>query len=433
MSLPARKAAIIAVGSELLSASRTDTNSLQITGALNAAGIEVAFKAIVGDDRRELAEMCRQAMTRVPLVIFTGGLGPTDDDLTREVVAEVLGLALHEDAAVMAAIRARFEARGLRMPEANRRQAAVPAGAEVLANPNGTAPGLWIPAGDHGLLLMPGPPREMRPMLAHAMEAWITPRWGGQRLRRRELRIAGRTESRVEEIAQPLYSTWLSSSLPIETTILAGPGVIELHLSVRSADEAAADQVLAEAVAALSARFPEDLVSDDGRSLEQVVGDDLRARGYRIAFAESCTGGLATSRLTDVPGSSAYLDRSVVAYSNEAKTDLLGVGEDLLRAHGAVSEAVAAAMAEGLRARAGVEIAVGITGIAGPGGGTPEKPVGTVAIAVAGPVGTVVRTCRFVGGRGLVKTFASGTAIDMVRRYLRGTAPDVDWAPRTSR
>jgi nicotinamide-nucleotide amidase len=423
----AHRAAIVAVGSELLTPSRTDTNSLAITGALNAIGIEVAFKAIVGDDRLELAAMCRQAMARASLVIFTGGLGPTDDDLTREVVADVLARELREDPGILAAIRARFDRRGLRMPETNRRQAQVPAGAEVLANDHGTAPGLWIDTGTHGLLLLPGPPREMRPMLARAAERFIAPRWGGRHLRSRELRIAGRTESRVEELAQPLYSRWLAATPPIETTILASPGVIELHLSVRSSDEAAADAALRAAVSELSERFGHDVVSDDGRSLEQVVGDELQARRCRIALAESCTGGLASSRLTDAPGSSAYVDRSVVVYSNQAKVDLLGVPAPLLREHGAVSEPVAAAMAEGVRARAGVEVGVGITGIAGPGGGSVEKPVGMVVIAVAGPQGTEVRTFRFVGGRATIKVFAAGTAFDMVRRYLIGADLDVDW------
>ncbi len=426
----AHRAAIVAVGSELLTPSRTDTNSLAITEALNTLGIDVAFKAIVGDDRGELAEMCRQAMRRASLVVFTGGLGPTDDDVTREVVAEVLSLPLSEDPEILASIRARFELRGLRMPETNRRQAQVPGGALVLLNDRGTAPGLWIETGSHGVALLPGPPREMRPMLARVAEQWIAPRWGGRRLRRRQLKIAGRTESGVEELAQPLYVHWTSESIPIETTILAGPGVIELHLSARSSDAVAADGALAHAIDELAALFGHDVVSDDGRSLEQVVGDLLVARGWRIALAESCTGGLATSRLTDVPGSSAYLDRSVVAYSDDAKTQLLGVPERLLHEHGAVSEPVAAAMAAGVRERAGVDIGVGITGIAGPGGGTPAKPVGTVAIAVAGRGGTAVRTLRFVGGRGMVKSFASATALDMVRRFLIGGSFDVDWVYR---
>lgn len=427
MSGLARRAAILAVGSELLTASRTDTNSLAITDALNAIGLDVAFKAVVGDDRQELADLCRYAMRRAPLVICTGGLGPTDDDLTREVVADLLGRPLIEDPALVATIQARFASRGLRMPETNRRQAHVPEGAVPIANERGTAPGLWIEADAHGVLLLPGPPREMRPMLETAVARWIAPRWGGVHLRRRHLRIAGRTESRVEEIAQPIYSRWIEAAVPIETTILAGPGVIELHLSTRTAEAAAGDAALDAAVRSLAAAFAGDLVSDDGRTLEQVVGDLLVARGWRIALAESCTGGLATSRLTDVAGSSAYVDRTAVVYSNEAKTAWLDVPEALIGDHGAVSEPVARAMAEGVRARAGVEVGVGITGIAGPGGGTPEKPVGLVVIAVATPAGTDVRTCRFVGGRVQVKTSASGTAIDFVRRALLGIPLDVDW------
>jgi nicotinamide-nucleotide amidase len=429
-AITSTRAAIVAVGSELLTPARTDTNSLAITAALNAIGIEVAFKAVVGDDPAELAAMCRQAMDRAALVVFTGGLGPTDDDLTRETVAGVLGLDLREDPAVLAAIEERFAMRGLRMPETNRRQAMVPAGAVVLQNDRGTAPGLWLALPAHGLLLLPGPPREMRPMLERAVAAWIAPHWGGVRLVRRELRIAGRTESRVEELAQPLYAPWRTAALPVETTVLAGPGVIELHLSTRSSDFAAAEGMLSPAASDLGAVFGVDLVSDDGRALEQVVGDLLIARGARVALAESCTGGLATSRLTDVAGSSRYVDRSVVVYTNDAKTSLLGVPGELIAAHGAVSEPVAAAMAAGIRVRAGVEFGVGITGIAGPGGGTVEKPVGLVMIAVSEPSGTRVRRCRFVGGRITIKTFASGTAIDFLRRALLGAELDADWVVR---
>jgi nicotinamide-nucleotide amidase len=420
------RASIVAVGSELLTSTRVDTNSLAITETLDALGIEVRDKMVVGDRRADLAAQFRSALERSDLVIVTGGLGPTDDDLTREAVSDALGLPMVEDSAILDTIRRRFASRGLRMPEVNRRQAQVPRGATVLANPNGSAPGLWIEYGTKAIALLPGPPREMRPMLQQLVSDQLARRAGDVRLRRRVLKIAGRTESRVEELTQPTYSRWLSQAQPVETTILATPGQIELHLSTRGADVALAERALDGAVGELEAILGIDLFSTDGRSLEEVVGDLFKQRGWRIAVAESCTGGLATSRLTDVPGSSAYVERSVVAYSNDAKTELLGVPEELIRERGAVSEPVAAAMAAGISKRASTEVGLAITGIAGPGGGTPEKPVGTVCIAVDGPV-AVVRTFRFLGGRELVKSFAAFTAIDMVRRTLLDAPTDVDW------
>jgi nicotinamide-nucleotide amidase len=421
-----RRAAIIAVGSELLTSGRIDSNSLAITDALNAVGVDVLFKAVVGDDRAELAAAFAHALSRADLVMFTGGLGPTEDDLTREAVAAQLGLTLQEDASITDAIRRRFEQRGWKMPEINRRQAMVPDGAAVLLNPHGTAPGLWIETGGKCIALMPGPPREMKPMLAQIVEQRLRTRTGGVQLRRRVLKIAGRSESRVEELTQPSYSRWRDETPPIETTILAAPGQIELHLSARGDDEAALAAVLDRGEAAIRQILPNDVFSADGRSLEEVTGELLRERRLRIALAESCTGGLATSRLTDVSGSSDYVERAVVAYSNAAKTELLGVPADLIAAHGAVSEQVAAAMASGIRGRAGVDIGVGITGVAGPTGGTDAKPVGMVCIGVAFET-VAARTFKFPGNRELIKTFAAFTAIDMVRRTLLGAAANADW------
>lgn len=423
---PIRRAAILAIGSELLTASRIDTNSLYITGVLNEIGIEVIFKAVVGDDRAELAVQFAQARDRVDLIVLTGGLGPTEDDVTREAVAEALALPLNEDASITETIRRRFEMRGWKMPEINRRQAMVPRGAVVLPNANGTAPGLWIEAGEKAIALLPGPPRELKPMLERIVAERLRPRTGGLRLVRRVLKIAGRSESRVEELTQPIYSQWQRQDPTIETTILATPGMIELHLSTRGRDERALDAALDGATDEIRRVLPNDLFSSDGRALEEVVGQLLRERGWRIALAESCTGGLATSRLTDVPGSSDYVDRSVVVYSNESKTALLGVPAELIATHGAVSEPVAEVMASAIREQSNANVGVGITGIAGPAGGSEAKPVGTVCIAVAADQ-TDVRTFRFPGNRELVKTFAAITAIDMVRRRLVGAPPNVDW------
>ena len=412
-------AAIIAVGSELLTPEKIDTNSLYITEVLNDLGIPVAFKSIVGDSRAELTAHVAHALSRHRVLILTGGLGPTDDDLTREVVAEHLRLAMHEDASIIEAIEARFAKRGWKMPEVNRRQAQVPEGATVLANPHGTAPGLWIEHGQSLIALLPGPPREMKPMMDGEVRARLSRRAGGVRLLRRLVRVGGKGESAVEEVVQPIYTTWLNQQPPIETTILAGLGQVELHLSIVATDTDRANASLDAAVAQLAAALGPDLVSRDGTTLEATVGNLLRERGWHLALAESCTGGLATSKLTDVPGSSDYIERSVVAYSNTAKTELLGVDPELIEAHGAVSEEVAVAMAAGIQHNAGVNAAVAITGIAGPGGGSEEKPVGTVCIAVVANE-VRVRTFRFPGGRDMVKQLSANAAIDMLRRVLMG-------------
>ena len=415
---PLHHAAILAVGSELLTPSRIDTNSLFITEQLNLLGIEVAYKSVIGDDREELAAAVRVALDRVGLVVCCGGLGPTNDDVTREVVAQVLQRPLAEDGRITTQIRARFASRRMQMPEINRRQAMVPAGARVLNNANGTAPGLWLEEADRAVLLLPGPPRELKAILTTVVDDILKPRSPGFSLVRRIIRITGRTESHTEEAVQPLYTEWAQAEIPIAATILASLGQIELHLSVRAASRGRAEAAVEAASRQVADVLGLDAYSRDGRTLEQVVGDLLVVRRFRIALAESCTGGLLTSRLTDVAGSSRYVDRAVVAYANEAKVSLLGVPGRLIDEHGAVSEPVALAMAEGIRVRAMVEVGVGVTGIAGPGGGDAEKPVGTVAIAAVVPGASRSRLFRFVGDREHVKFQASQAALDMVRRML---------------
>jgi len=415
------RAAIIAVGSELLTPFRVDTNSLFLTGKLNALGIDVVMKGVVGDDRAELAQLFRAALARADVVVFTGGLGPTDDDVTREAVAATLGRQLSEDVAITERMRARFAARGYKgpMPEINRRQAMVPAGAVVIENSRGSAPGLWLEEGAAVILLLPGPPRELHPMVEALVTGPLQSRAAGAPLIRRVLKIAGRIESQTDEMLQPLYREWDRATPRISATILAALGQIELHLSARDPSAETTRTALETAVQQVCAVLGEDVFSTSGEPMEAVVGDLLVSRGYRIALAESCTGGMVTSRLTDVPGSSRYVDRAVVVYANAAKTELLGVPPELMEAHGAVSEPVAVAMAEGVRRRAAVDVGVGVTGIAGPDGGTPEKPVGTVAIAAAIDATTHVRTFRFHGEREQVKFQASQAALDMVRRKLR--------------
>jgi nicotinamide-nucleotide amidase len=344
----------------------------------------------------------------------------------------VLEILLDVDEGIVERLRDRFAKRGMTMPEINRRQAMVPRGATVLPNANGTAPGLWLERGKTAIVLLPGPPREMKPMLEAVITERLAPRAGGRGLFRRVVKIAGRAESDVDAQVQPVYGKWTNQAVPISTTILAVLGQIELHLTAAADDRAAADAALDPAVAALQTVLGAAVFSVDGRNLEVVVGDLLRDGKLTIAVAESCTGGLLASRLTDVPGSSDYVERGVVCYSNRAKTELVGVPEAMIREHGAVSEPVAQAMAAGIRSRAGTSIGIGVTGIAGPGGGTPEKPVGTVAVAVIGNEETRVRTFQFLGGRDMVKFQATQSALNMTRLMITKASAGREWAERKS-
>jgi len=418
------RACIIAVGSELLTPFRVDTNSLFITERLNTVGFDVRLKTVVGDNVEELSALLRQALTWADLVVLTGGLGPTADDITRDAVASVLGLPFDEDEATLARIRERFTRRGMVMQEINRRQAMVPRGATLLENPNGTAPGLWIVHEKTAIVLLPGPPREMKPMFEAVLRDRLANLSGGTGLFRRVLKITGRPESEVDARAEPIYGPWTTQPVPISTTILAVLGQIELHLTASASSAEAADRVLGPAVLELQRTLGDDVYSVDGSALEEVVGMALRDQGLKVAVAESCTGGLLTSRLTDVPGSSAYVERSEVCYSNQAKIDSLGVPAALIDQHGAVSEPVAQAMAEGIRAKAGTAVGIGVTGIAGPGGGTPDKPVGTVAIAVLAGADARVRTFQFVGAREMVKFQSAQAALNMLRLMLKPARAD---------
>jgi len=411
-------ACIIAVGSEMLTPFRVDTNSLFVTEQLNTIGIDVRLKAVVGDDVTELTSLVTGALGWADVIVLTGGLGPTEDDITRDAVARALNVSMSENEAVVSRIRERFAKRGITMPDINRRQGMVLQGATLLDNPNGTAPGLWIERDRTAIVLLPGPPREMKPMCEAVIRDRLAARTGGRGLFRRVIKITGRTESDVDATAQPVYAPWQSQDVPISTTILAVLGQIELHLTASASDRAAADRALDAAVRELQAVLGDAIYSVNGLGLEAVVAEMLRDRRLTIATAESCSGGLLSSRLTDVPGSSAYLQQGVVCYTNASKTQWLGVPATLIEQQGAVSEPVAAAMAAGIRAKASADIGVGITGIAGPGGGTPDKPVGTVAIAVATPGGERVRTFQFFGGRELVKFQSAQAALNMLRLML---------------
>jgi nicotinamide-nucleotide amidase len=420
---PFARAETIAVGSELLALGRVDTNSGVIAGRLASLGIDLVARSIVGDQLSHLELAVRTALGRADVVVLTGGLGPTDDDLTRLAVAGALGRGLHEDPAQLARIVERFTRRGIVMPEINRRQAMLIDGAVRLDNPNGTAPGQWIEVGSQAIALLPGPPREMVPMLDALVAGPLGARSGGARTYRRGLKVAGRSESAVEATLQPLYAKWRAGVPAIDATILAARGRIELHLFARSDDGPATERALEQAVADAAAALGSAVYTTRDETLEELVGRLLMAAGWRIAIAESCTGGMLGSRLTDVPGSSAWVEGGVIAYSNAVKTAMAQVPASLIAEHGAVSDPVARALANGIRERCGTEVGVAITGIAGPDGGSEDKPVGTVFIAIGTPSQTACRHARFVGDRAVVRQQSVTAALDMVRLALTGHDP----------
>jgi nicotinamide-nucleotide amidase len=408
------KAEIIAVGSELLTPDRLDTNSLFLTEELNKLGIEVLRKTIVGDNRELLAEAFRDALNRVPVVIASGGLGPTEDDLTRETVAELLGRKLRCNEEVVRAIEARFRSFKRDMPAVNLRQAMVPEGAEVLANPRGTAPGLWLEDGGRMIALLPGPPRELKPLFLEHVFPRLQRRVSGVRMFHRELRVTGLGESHVEERVRPIYTRYSD----VNTTILAAPGEVQIHLRAWSDNAAQAETALKEMVRSFELALGDRIFAHSAVSLEEVVAEILTTNRATIAAAESCTGGLLAERLTRIPGSSNYFLGGAVCYSNELKTAWADVPAELIQAKGAVSSEVAIALAEGIRRRVGSTLGAGITGIAGPGGGSEEKPVGTVHIALASSEGVKERTVHLPGDREMIRLFATQVALDMVRMHF---------------
>ena len=405
---------IIAVGSELLTPHFQDTNSLYLSARLNDLGWTVAYKTIVGDDKKDLSLLVRETLRRTELVMVTGGLGPTGDDITREAVARALGTGLELQRDVLERIADRFRSRQLPMPKANRKQALIIRGAEVLPNENGTAPGQLIRVGGKKVVLLPGPAHELKPMC----EKFVWPLLGRERrghLSRAVLAMTGLTESTAEALISDLYPKTADLGL----TILASPGQIEIHLLAFSAESRlSAETKLRGLKSRISRRLRTYVFSEVGESLEQVVGLLLREKKKTLAVAESCTGGLISHRLTNVPGSSEYFLEGVVVYSNVAKADLLAVPPDLIEAHGAVSVPVVRAMASGIRRRSRADLGLAITGIAGPAGGTPEKPVGLVYVALARPGAIEVQKNLFPGKREQVKMQSAQKALDMVRRHL---------------
>jgi nicotinamide-nucleotide amidase len=420
------KAAILAVGSELLGTDRLDTNSLLLTALLERHGAELRRKGVAGDSEEEIAAELRALLPRVDLILITGGLGPTADDVTREAVAAALGRELRLDGEVLAALERRFQSFGWRMPEVNRRQAWVVEGAEVLANDRGTAPGLRVESGGCTLFLFPGVPNELEGLMASALEPWLAARSGGIARETAVLKIAGLPESVVEERIAPAYEEFGREAI----TILANAGEIRLQATAAGPgpERRARLQAMTSRLAALAGDAVYTTREED--TLESVVGALLRAAGTTLTAAESCTGGLFSQRITAVPGSSDYFLGAAVTYSNALKTRLVGVPEAMLAEHGAVSEPVARAMAAGVRRSLGSDWGVGITGVAGPGGGSEAKPVGTVHFAVAGPDDGEVehRHVRLPGDRDRVRRFATQMVLEMLRRRL--LAADAAGSPR---
>jgi nicotinamide-nucleotide amidase len=408
-------AEIIAIGSEMLTPFRLDTNSLWLTERLNSIGIDVKLKTVVGDDEARLEETIRDAMKRSEIVISTGGLGPTEDDITRKIFARVLKRQLILEDSILEKIRSRFARRSMPMPQINARQALVINGAQILENNNGTAPGQLLTEGECTVVLLPGPPREMKPIFDASVAPVLKERVGDMLIVRRTFSIFGLTESRVDELAAPIYTKYRNPS----TTILFKDGQIELHLTAQARDEIEAAKLLDELAGGLDEVLDEYVFSRRNETLEEVVGELLKRRGYTLATAESCTGGLLAGRITEVPGSSEYFLEGVVSYSNEAKNDLLGVPKELIEEHGAVSEQVAEAMAAGIRKRAGSTFGIGVTGIAGPGGGSEEKPVGLVYIALADDSQSTARKFIFPGDRQFIRTLSVNAALDMIRRRIK--------------
>jgi len=415
------KAEIIAVGSELLTPDRLDTNSLYLTEELNKLGIEVVRKTIVGDSQKDLSDAFMGAMARAELVVSCGGLGPTADDLTRETVADLLGRKLVRDERIVRAIEARFRSFRREMPEINVRQAMVPEGAEALDNPRGTAPGLWIEHGDRALALLPGPPREMRGIFESGIAPRLERRVSGVRLFHRELRVTGLGESHVEQRIAPIYKRYSE----VNTTVLAAPGEVQVHLRLWSDEPQHAKKTLDEIVQGFDIALTDRIFSRNGQPLHEVVARELTLNNTTIAVAESCTGGLLAQRLTSIAGSSSYFLGGVVCYSNERKTAWADVPPELIAAKGAVSPEVALALADGIRRRVGSALGVGVTGIAGPGGGSEEKPVGTVHIALAHSGGVVERGVTLPGDRDSIRFQASQVALDMVRMHFLYNGGDV--------
>ncbi len=411
-------AEIIAVGSEMLTPFRQDTNSLFLTQKLNEMGVAVAFKTIVGDNFDHLVSVARHALQRSDLIIFTGGLGPTEDDLTRECVAAALGVDLKRDHDMVAAMYKRFAERRIPMPPNNAKQADVIEGATVIPNSRGTAPGQYLETSVNGasriVILLPGPPHELEALWKRECAPHLQEKLPPAAIATKVLKTAMLPESAADMRTAPIYKKYPN----IETTVLAGQGQVEFHLRATAHTIAEAQAEVDKLAGELEDELEDAVFSTCGESLEEIVGYFLQMRNLKLAVAESCTGGMVSERITSVAGSSRFFLGGAVVYSNEMKTLFADVPPLLIEAHGAVSKEVAVALAENIREICNADIGVGITGIAGPTGGTEEKPVGLVWVAVTDGTKHEAIQHRFPGDRERIRRWASQQALDLVRRIL---------------
>ncbi len=411
-------AEIVAVGSEMLTPQRVDTNSLYLTAELNNLGVEVVTKYVIGDHLERLRDAVRHAIARSEILIISGGLGPTEDDLTREAVAHALDRKLIFNQEICEALEQRFARLNRKMAEVNKRQAFVIEGAAILPNDRGTAPGQWVEESGAVVMLLPGPPHELKAMFERQCIPRLARLVPQLAIRTLCMRVAGMGESDLDQLIAPVYKKYQNPA----TTILAAAGDIQVHLRARCATAAEADALLAEVAGPIELLLGDRIYSRNGDPLEAVVGDMLRAQKATVAVAESCTGGMLGERFTSVPGSSDYFLGGFITYTNEMKIEMLGVTPELLQEHGAVSQPVAEAMAVGARRRAGSTYALAITGVAGPAGGKEPLPVGTTFIAVADAAGTQVLQRQFLGDRTRIRHFASQLALDLLRRRMTARA-----------
>ena len=400
-------AAIIAIGSEMLGPARLDTNSLKLTGALEEYGIALVRKSVVGDRLDDLVDEMRHSFDRADILFTSGGLGPTEDDLTREALVKAFDLRMRVEQSIIDRIEKRFAARGWKMPEVNKRQANVFVDQTTLTNERGTAPGFHLQLRGKHVWVFPGVPMELEWMIATYLRPWLS-EVGGARLHRRVLKVAGLTESLVEEKLKPFYEKHDHEPL----TILASGAAIELHILQPSpAEVQSREQELLEI-------FADRIYGYDDDTLEAIIGRLLVERSATLATAESCTGGLLGSRITDAAGSSRYYAGGGICYDAKLKTEIAGVDPALIAKHGEVSEEVAVALARGIRERFGTTFGIGVTGLAGPGGGSEAKPVGTVHIAVASADACEHRKMFWPMPRPMFKWFASQNALDMLRLFV---------------
>lgn len=407
-------AEIIAVGSELLTPTKQDTNSLWLTEKLNGIGIEVKLKTIVGDDALRLEETIRDAFKRSDVVITTGGLGPTEDDITRQISAKAVGRELIFKEKLVEELKRRFRAFGREMPEINKRQAYIIEGSLVLPNPNGSAVGMLLETDGKFLVVLPGPPRELKPMFDNFVIGKLRENAGEIFVKRKILRVAGMGESAIDEAVAPIYKLYET----VETSILFNKSEVEISLFAKAETDNKADEILNEIAGKIVEKLGIAVFATNGETMEEIVGKLLTERGETLALAESCTGGLIGARITEVAGSSAYFIESAVTYANESKINSLDIPKNLIETHGAVSAEVAEAMAKNIREKAGTDYAVSVTGIAGPNGGTDEKPVGLVFIGFADKTQVKSIKLNIPGDRYLIRWRTSQAALDYLRRQI---------------